>query len=52
MSGVELTLEEKLKRWEDRMSDKEKREDEEEKERVEKLRQNYLTRTGRTEMKP
>lgn len=40
------------KEWEKRMKSREEAEDKEKRERAEQLRQNYLIRTGRKEMKP
>lgn len=45
-------LQRKLKGWERRMKKKEKKEQEREEEKAENLRQDYLKRTGRKEMKP
>jgi hypothetical protein len=45
-------LEKKMEQWSERMAEKERAEQEQERQSAEKLRQEYLTRTGRTEIKP
>ncbi len=49
-------IQEKIERWEQRMKDKKKKEEAEEEERLkaeaERLRNQYLKRTGRKELKP
>ena len=47
-----MESEEQKKQFEERMRAKQAEEDRVEAERVERERQAYLTRTGRTEMKP
>ena len=48
----EKELDQKIANWEERMEKKGEKEDQEEKDRAEKLRQAYLRRTGRRQMKP
>lgn len=47
-----MNLDEKLKRFDERVQERKPQEDEREVQRQESLRQDYLKRTGRKELRP
>lgn len=52
MGSVDKSLDDRVKDFETRMEEKKEKEKTQEEAEAEKLRQDYLQRTGRTELKP